>query len=280
MDAIKTFMPVVVGSFGLTLSSYLFYKDKKKEKWKHIDGYVDDVVLKYGSNLLQGTFYLNIRYFFYINNEKIEDSKEYKIYVHLIKNKNKKNIETNEYTQNIFQQVSKEKYIKICYNPYDVKQSEPLIYIHENEIISREKLINKMKNKFNRIKIGAAKMVNLDKVMGNYSAHDKSAQSIDEKKSANISEDISSDKTNEKKKKKKKSSSNPTDIQNELHATNNKEPSQSTNKKTISEYDINNIFPFYMFSCSLFLFMSFFLKKRIHFVRKSILEQKRNITKC
>ncbi|CAA9987388.1 conserved Plasmodium protein, unknown function [Plasmodium knowlesi strain H] len=263
METIKTFVPLVVGSYGLTLSSYLLYQNKKKESWKEIDGYVDNVTLKYSKNFLQGAFHLNIKYFFYINKKKIENCKEYKIYVHL-GNQEGQQVQTNEYTRNIFEQVSREKNIKICYNPDDVEQSDPLIYISENDIIAREKLANRVKNKLLRIKTSADKLLRL-------------RESVERKDDS--SEGFSNSSPSNQTDKMKGKETSPTvvspcdaETDDEGKSSGHAKPSQLAKKK-INAYDINNLFPWYMFSCSLFLFLSFFLKKRIRFVRRSILEQ-------
>ncbi|CAI7719558.1 conserved Plasmodium protein, unknown function [Plasmodium vivax] len=261
MEAIKTFFPLAVGSYGLTLSSYLLYQNKRKENWKQIDGYVDNVTLKYTRNIFQGTFHLNIKYFFYINKKKIEDSKEYKICVHLFGSQEGEQVKTNEYTRNIFDQVSKEKNIKICYNPEDAEQSEPLIYISENDIIAGEKLLNRLKNKLVRMKAGAA--------------------GRSDEREEDLGESSAPSPTNKTAKTKGSNSSAvaapPFDAatDDEEEPNGHSPPSQFAKKK-ISAYDINNLFPGYMFSCSLFLFLSFFLKKRIRFVRREIMAQKKN----
>ncbi|ANQ07409.1 Uncharacterized protein PCOAH_00018020 [Plasmodium coatneyi] len=265
METIKTFVPLVVGSYGLTFSSYLLYQNKKKESWKQVDGYVDNVTLKYSKNFFQGTFHLNIKYFFYINKKKIENSKEYKIFVHL-GNQEKEQVQTNEYTRNIFDQVSKEKNIKICYNPEDAEQSEPLIYIVENDIITREKFANRVKSKLLRIKTGAKKLLRWG---GAADGNDESAEGLN-----NSSAPVPTNQTD--KTKENKTAATVASPSDERKSNERSEPSQFE-KKRINAYDINNLFPWYMFSGSLFLFLSFFLKKRIRFVRRSILEQKKKI---
>ncbi|KJP89390.1 hypothetical protein AK88_00833 [Plasmodium fragile] len=265
MEAIKTFVPLVVGSYGLSMSSYLLYQNRNKENWKQVDGYVDNVTLKYSKNLFQGTFHLNIKYFFYINKKKIENSKEYKIYVHLRSHEGEQ-VQTNEYTRNIFDQVSKEKNIKICYNPEDAEQSEPLIYIYENEIIAREKLANRVKKKLVRINTGVATFLHLGE---SPERNDESAKGLDDSSPTNQTAKLKGNNTSA-------TATSPCDGATDDKGKSNgpSEPSQLTKKK-INAYDINNLFPWYMFSCSLFLFLSFFLKKRIHFVRRSILAQKK-----
>ncbi|GAB65694.1 hypothetical protein PCYB_071960 [Plasmodium cynomolgi strain B] len=237
MEAIKTFVPLVVGSYGLTLSSYLFYQNKKKERWKQIDGYVDNVTLKYSKNILQGIFHLDIKYFFYINEKKIEDSKEYKISVHLLSNQEGEQVHTNEYTRNIFDQVSTEKNIKICYNPEDVQQSEPLIYIFENDIIAREKLSNRVKNKLFRIKSGLVKLLRLGEAV---ERSDDSGEGL--------GDSSASTPTNQTAKMKGSKTSvtvaSPCDAATDSEGKTNEhsEPSQFS-KKRINAYDINNLFP-------------------------------------
>ncbi|EUD67943.1 hypothetical protein C922_01555 [Plasmodium inui San Antonio 1] len=270
MEAIKTFVPLVVGSYGLTLSSYLFYQNKKKESWKQTDGYIDNVTLKYSKNIFQGTFHLNVKYFFYINKKKIEDHKEYKICVHLVGSQQGEQVQTNEYTRNIFDQVSKERNIKICYDPKDAEQSEPLIYIFENDIIARERLANRVKNKLVRIKTGAAKLLRLGEAV---ERKDNSAEGLGDSSAPSPTSETAKMEGS----KTSATVASPSDAATDDEGKSNgrSKPSQFA-KKRINAYDINNLFPGYMFSCSLFLFLSFFLKRRIRFVRRTILAQKKS----
>ncbi|CRG99328.1 conserved Plasmodium protein, unknown function [Plasmodium relictum] len=252
MEAAKTYVPLIIGSYGLSLSSYLIYNNKKKNKWKKIDGYIDNITLKYTHSFLQEAFYLNVKYYFHLNNERNENNKEYKIHVSIFKNKSSNNIVINDYIQNIYDQVSKEKNICISYNPNNVNESEPLIYIHENDIISKYKFFNKIKSKLISIKMYFSKNSNVN-----------NAENI-----------LNNEKEIEEKNKTEKLYENDNKTLN-LDINKNFKLSKHK-KKLINSYDINNIFPIYIFSCSMFLVLSFFLKKRIISVSKE-LSQKKNI---
>ncbi|KAI4839357.1 hypothetical protein MKS88_001906 [Plasmodium brasilianum] len=168
METVRTVLPLVVGSYGLTLSSYLIYENWKKGKWEKTNGYIENVTLKCSRNFFQGAYYLNIKYYFYVNNEIVQSNKEYKIYVSISRNnKQCKNVEVNEYTQNIFDQASKEKDISISYDPYNIKHSEPLIYIYENDVISKYKLLNKLKSWLVGIKKKLSNLTGLSRPTGN-----------------------------------------------------------------------------------------------------------------
>ncbi|SCN59526.1 conserved Plasmodium protein, unknown function [Plasmodium chabaudi chabaudi] len=254
MEKIKTVTPLIVGSYGLTLSCYLMYENRTKKNWAKINGSIDHVTLKYSKHFQGGSFHLNIKYFFFINNERIENDKEYKIYMNLFKTaKGDQNIETNTYTKNIFDQVSREKDICILYNPQNYNQSEPIIYIYNNEILEEYKLINKLKKRIHKIQNMVYNYIDISKITANLSLFNKIG--ADKNKCV---EDVH---------KEKEPSGNHNDIGNDNKLL-------KDNKKLINAYDINSLFPIYMFSCSMFLCLSFFLKKRIHTVRNELLQKK------
>ncbi|SBT70894.1 conserved Plasmodium protein, unknown function [Plasmodium malariae] len=260
METARTVLPLVVGSYGLTLSSYLIYENWKKGKWEKTNGYIENVTLKCSRNFFQGAYYLNIKYYFYVNNEIVQSNKEYKIYVSISRNnKQCKNVEVNEYTQNIFDQASKEKNISISYDPYNIKHSEPLIYIYENDVISKYKLLNKLKSWLVGIKKKLSNLTGLSRPTGNnfLNKEKQNKLELDQNKEA-----------------KKENVDMHNDPENLEHIHKNCAPSEN-NKKLLSSYDINNLFPIYMFSCSLFLFLSFLLKKRIYFVRRELSQKKK-----
>ncbi|CRG96666.1 conserved Plasmodium protein, unknown function [Plasmodium gallinaceum] len=257
MEVTKTFVPLIIGSYGLCLSSYLIYKKKKKNNWQKINGYIDHVALKYTKNFLQEAFYLNVKYYFHINNEKIENSKEYKIWVNIFKNKSTQNIVTNGYTQNIFDQISKEKNIHISYNPNNFRESEPLIYIYENDILLKYKLLYKIKSKLINIKMYFSKNSDTNKAKNFLNKETEYKKELEEKN--------------------KIEKANTENNTLNLEDTNENFKLSDYKKKLIDSYDINNKFPIYMFSCSLFLILSFFLKKRIIFVSKEL--SQKNISK-
>ncbi|CXI31590.1 conserved Plasmodium protein, unknown function [Plasmodium berghei] len=256
MEKVKTGIPLIVGSYGLTLSFYLMYENRTKKKWAKINGCIDNVTLKYSKHFQGGSFHLNIKYFFFINNERIENDKEYKIYMNLFKTPKDQNIETNIYTKNIFDQVSREKDIYILYNPQNYNQSEPLIYIYNNEILEEYKLINKLKKKIHKIQNILYSYIDIRKITANLSLFNK----IETNKNKCV-EDVHTEKG---------SMGNHSDTGN-----NNNNKLLKDNKKLINAYDINSLFPIYMFSCSMFLCLSFFLKKRIHTVRNELLQKKK-----
>lgn len=52
METVRTVLPLVVGSYGLTLSSYLIYENWKKGKWEKTNGYIENVTAKcYGGDI-------------------------------------------------------------------------------------------------------------------------------------------------------------------------------------------------------------------------------------
>ncbi|ETB60343.1 hypothetical protein YYC_02649 [Plasmodium yoelii 17X] len=260
MEKVKTGIPLIVGSYGLTLSCYLMYENRTKKKWVKINGCIDNVTLKYSKHFQGGSFHLNIKYFFFINNERIENDKEYKIYMNLFKNpKDDQNIETNIYTKNIFDQVSREKDIYILYNPQNYNQSEPLIYIYNNEILEEYKLINKLKKKIHKIQNILYSYIDISKITAKLSLFNKT-----ETNKNKCVEDVHTEKG---------SSDNHSDTGSN-NDNNNNDKLLKDNAKLINAYDINSLFPIYMFSCSMFLCLSFFLKKRIHTVRNELLQKK------
>lgn len=276
MENIKTFVPLIIGAYGLSLSSYKIYEDKKKRAWEKINGQVDKVTLRYDKNFFQRSYYLNVSYHFFLDNKKFIHNKEYKLETHLFSgnkegkdNNNKLNennitkedIKPNIYTQNIFDQVCKEKNITIIYNPNNKNETDPLIYINENSILSNYNFIGRMKNKLLCIKTCVInKTKNLLKI-------DILKKNCEKQKY-----------TNDKNEKKKKSADQQ-EIINENNLSlfedinKNSYHSQNFKRHLINSYDINNLFPMYMLSCSLFLFSSFFLKRRIHAVKKKISQQ-------
>ncbi|SBS81943.1 conserved Plasmodium protein, unknown function [Plasmodium ovale] len=283
METAKALVPLIVGSYGLSLSSYLMYENRKKGKWEKINGHIDNVTLKYAKNLFQGSFYLTIKYYYFINNKRIENSKDYKICVHIFtKIKDQKNVETNEYAQNVFEQAGKEKNINIAYNPNNINESEPLIYIYENDIIAKHKLMNKVKNVLFTIKMKLneqiCKFVDPSKITAKFFLNTKEGNTLEVDE---IGETHTSCTQNVEETKEYTQNRDATKehVQNEDAESNPDNATQccehaQNEKKLINSYDINNLFPIYMFSCSLFLYLSFFLKKRIYFVRKELLQKK------
>ncbi|SBT76314.1 conserved Plasmodium protein, unknown function [Plasmodium ovale] len=313
MERAKALVPLIVGSYGLSLSSYLMYENSKKGKWEKINGHIDNVTLKYAKNLFQGSFYLSIKYYYFINNKRIENSKDYKICVHIFtKNKDQKNVETNEYAQNVFEQAGKEKNINIAYNPNNINESEPLIYIYENDIIAKYKLMNKVKNVLFTIKMKLneqiCKFVDPSKITAKFFLNTKGGNTleVDEIGEIHTSHTQNGEETKEytqnrdatkehaqkgdaakeytqnrdaTKEHAQKGDAAKEYVQNGDAKANSDNATQccelaQNEKKLINSYDINNLFPIYMFSCSLFLYLSFFLKKRIYFVRKELLQKK------
>ncbi|SPJ10193.1 conserved Plasmodium protein, unknown function [Plasmodium sp. DRC-Itaito] len=282
MEKIKTFVPLIIAAYGLSLSSYKIYEDKKKRAWEKINGQVDKVTLRYDKNFFHSSYCLNVSYHFFLDNKKFIHNKEYKLETHLFssnkeKQKNKEgkynnnklngnnitkeDIKPNIYTQNIFDQVCKEKNITIIYNPNNKNETDPLIYINENSILSNYNFIGRMKNKALCVKTC---VINKTK---NFLKIDTLKKNCEKQKYIN-------DK-NEKKYK----STDQQEIINENNLSlfedinKNSYTSKNFKRHLINSYDINNLFPMYMLSCSLFLFSSFFLKRRIHTVKKKISQQ-------
>ncbi|SOV14118.1 conserved Plasmodium protein, unknown function [Plasmodium sp. gorilla clade G2] len=282
MEKIKTLVPLIVGTYGLSLSSYKIYEDKKKKTWDKINGQVDKVTLRCDKNFFQRSYYLNVSYNFFLDNKKYIHNKEYKLEAHLFpsnkkneKNKENKNnnnkinennikkedIKPNIYTQNIFDQVCNEKNITIIYNPNNKNETDPLIYINENSILSNYNFIGRIKNKLLCVKTCVINKT-------------KNFLKIDTLKNNSQKQKYTNDKNEQKNK-----STNQQNIINENNLSlfedinKNSDPSHNFKRHLINSYDINNLFPMYMLSCSLFLFSSFFFKRRIHNVKNKISQQ-------
>ncbi|VWU50643.1 conserved protein, unknown function [Hepatocystis sp. ex Piliocolobus tephrosceles] len=280
MNTTKNIISLIVGSYGLTLSSYLMYKEWGKKKWQQVTGYIDNVTLKYEKKYFIGTYYLNVNYYFYINGHRIKNNKEYKIYLdfntadNIVNGNNSDNsnssghVKTNEYVEHIFNQASKEKNVNISYNSNNVNESEPLIYIYEKKNPSKYKIINKIKSKLVNLKTYINKLTDLNEVT-NVFFHDAST------KGKKLKEEQNGNKKNVENTKDEANAKNIASLDSTTYSKeiNNNDILLKNNKRLINAYDINNFFPLYMFSCSFFLFLSFFFKKRIYFVRNKIMQE-------
>lgn len=257
-----SWISLLVGSCGLSVSSYLLYKDAKKQKWAKAEGYIDNVTLKYISNFLQGAFYIDVDYYCNINEKRINGRKKYKICATLLESKPGESDAKRRYVQNLFEQVGKTKSIFVAYDPENWQNTDPLIYIYDNEIIKQNTFFYKWKKK-----IGITKEVLL------FWKNADQQKEIENAKRDKIENDT---KKNEKKEN-INHNYNRTDISEPYY--NKSEMVEPHKKKLINSYDINSMFPIYMFCGSFFLILSFFLKRRIHYVRKELSLKQKDIHK-